>query len=89
MEDRIAAAQTLLVARARELAHLYALEHEFTGLIETQRQIEWIRRLPQREKQSIDFERMREAAQQEARIIEQQELPALVELLTKSILNHE
>jgi hypothetical protein len=75
MEDHIAAAKTLLIVRARELAHLYALEHEFTGLInETTRKVEGIQRLPQRDGQAVKFARMREAVQAEARIIEQREL---------------
>lgn len=90
MDDHIAAARSLLIARARELAHLYALEHEFTGLInETTRQVEGVHRLPQRDRQVAKFARMREAVQAEARVIEREELPALVELLTKAILNHE
>jgi len=84
MDDPLEQAKALLVKRCQELAHYYALQRLMTGLIATKRQIEQIQRVPQPSR-SIELERLRERYQQMACNIEQDELPALVDLMVKII----
>lgn len=85
MYDPLKDAQILLLKRSVELAHYRAMEHLTTGLIATKRQIEHIQRVPQPGESSVELERLRERYQQLACIIEADEMPALVDLITKII----
>ncbi len=85
MNDNLPRIKALIAKRAVELAHYKGMEFLATGLIETRRQIDAIQRIPPPGPESVALERAREEYMNMARIIENQEIPALIDLLEKTI----